>query len=200
MIKLKNIAYRILSERIDEEDLWEMYSDMIETVIQEFQSKKYKSQPWPLVKYSTVKRVWSDFMKNGFVRDEDLVEDIASSFIQSYLKLSVNTFLLGHTSSDPSEEFEERGMSEDDVEEFYDWTDIIDKNGYITYRLSDYALDKLHPIIVKIINANTAEEKLLKCDQLLNVIHMRSDLSSWFVEGGKRSLDDLAGYTKGEEL
>jgi len=46
------------------------------------------------------------------------------------------------------------------------------------------------------IKEKNSEKRLLIADAMLNVIHMRGDLSAMFVYGGKSSLDDLAGYVK----
>ena len=41
--------------------------------------------------------------------------------------------------------------------------------------------------------AKTPEEKIVIIDQILNVAHQRSDLASWFIEGGSYSLSKLSG-------
>lgn len=54
----------------------------------------------------------------------------------------------------------------------------------------------------KAMTADTDEEILYAIDKFLNVIHMRSDLSAWFVEGGQKTLLDIAnqgGYYEEED-
>jgi hypothetical protein len=34
---------------------------------------------------------------------------------------------------------------------------------------------------------------------MLNVLHQRSDIANWFVEGGSHALAQLSGYDRGEE-
>ena len=60
------------------------------------------------------------------------------------------------------------------------------------WRISDYALSKLVNGCMELMYAKTPEEKLMKIDWILNVIHMRSDIAGWFVEGGSQTLDELA--------
>jgi len=41
--------------------------------------------------------------------------------------------------------------------------------------------------------AKSPEEKLVLLDQMLNVVHRRSDIANWFVEGGSHALSQLSG-------
>ena len=59
--------------------------------------------------------------------------------------------------------------------------------------VSDYGLPKLNDIAAKLMMAKTPEHQLLYVDQMLNVIHQRGDLSALFIEGGEKSLSQLAG-------
>jgi len=68
---------------------------------------------------------------------------------------------------------------------------LVDKNG--TWLISDYGLDKMEAIALQLLKNNLSpEEKLLLADQMLNVVHQRSDLAGWFVDGGRRTLDNLS--------
>ena len=62
------------------------------------------------------------------------------------------------------------------------------KGGFI----SDYGLEPLEKLLGQLLRANTPEEKLLIIDQMLNVVHWRSDIAQWFVEGGSQSLSKLS--------
>jgi GNAT superfamily N-acetyltransferase len=43
--------------------------------------------------------------------------------------------------------------------------------------------------------AKTAEQKLQTIDHMLSIVHQRSDLAGWFVEGGRKTLSQLAGFS-----
>lgn len=77
------------------------------------------------------------------------------------------------------------------IEDFYDWT--VDAEG--TDIMSDYGLKPLLDLLYQLHSSKekTPEERLLIIDQMLNVAHQRSDLASWFVVGGSRALNKLAG-------
>ena len=119
------------------------------------------------------------------------MHDIAQQMIETTFKLGANTLLMGHTPSDPSEDFEEYGITtEEQKEAFYDYA--TDEDG--TYRLSDYGLKPLEEFAFQLYTqATTPEEQLLIVDKMLNVVHQRSDLSKWYIEGGFTSLNELAG-------
>jgi hypothetical protein len=59
--------------------------------------------------------------------------------------------------------------------------------------ISDYGLEPLMKLLVKLLRSTTPEEKLLVIDRMLNVVHQRSDIAEWFVEGGSQALSQLSG-------
>ena len=63
--------------------------------------------------------------------------------------------------------------------------------------ISDYALDPLMDLAFKLNKEKNAEKKIVLMDRMLNIIHQRSDIAAWFVQGGRDSLMKLSGY--GEE-
>jgi hypothetical protein len=58
--------------------------------------------------------------------------------------------------------------------------------------ISDYGLEPLEQLLNQLLHAGSPEEKLLIIDQMLNVVHQRSDIAEWFVEGGSQSLSKLS--------
>jgi len=129
-------------------------------------------------------------MRFGFVRDERGVEDMVENFIDKIVTLDASTTLLGHTPGSPQEIIEgfELTYHESIYEHMCDY--MCTKDG--THYLSDYGLKPLQALAGKLLEATTAEEKLLLLDRVLNVVHQRSDLASWFVRGGRDMLDKLS--------
>ena len=66
--------------------------------------------------------------------------------------------------------------------------------------ISDYGLNPLLTLLGKLLRSEVAEESLVIIDKMLNVVHMRSDIASWFVEGGSDALSSLSGYTGKKEM
>lgn len=147
-----------------------------------------EQQEWDLVKAKRIKKIWRDYAKLGFVRDERGLEQIENQIIENMLKLEVNNILSGHHQMRPDEDtMEEYGVTQDMLNYTRYYEDL--KVGQL--RISDYGIDKLWPLAVKLRLAKTPEEKLGLIDQMLNVIHMRSDLPAWFIEGGTKTLIQL---------
>ncbi len=68
-----------------------------------------------------------------------------------------------------------------------------DPEGKMGGFISDYGLKPLEELLVELLRTTTPEEKLLIIDRMLNVVHQRSDIANWFVEGGSRALAQLSG-------
>lgn len=174
-------------------DLFEKLDEIRSQILSDFLRHKQmgiKSQPWKVVPFARLKKIWEDYIRLGFVRDEkglDLIEAIIQNNI---LKLYANTELVGHTSSNPDEYFDEYEYSEEDKNDFYDY---IDK--YTDYGFDDFGGRRLGLItlLMQLRRATTPEQRLVIIDQILNVTHWTSDLAAWFVEGGSSSLAQLSG-------
>jgi hypothetical protein len=174
-------------------DLYEKYDEVKRDILYGFlnnNKRGIKKQPWQVIPFGRLKKIWEDFMRLGFVRDVNGLEMIENIVQYNILKLYVNTELVGHTSHNPDEDFEEAGFTDQDKEAFYDYID----------KFSDYAFDDfggrrpgLTTLLARLRKARTSEEKVPIIDQILNVIHQSSDLASWFVEGGSTSLSQLSG-------
>jgi hypothetical protein len=153
-------------------------------------SKGEDLYPWTPYSITRAKKIWRDYMRFGFVRDERGVEDMVENFVDKIVTLDASTTLLGHTPQNPQEIIEgfELAYFESIHDHLCDY--LCDKDG--THYISDYGLKPLQEIAGKLLDASTVEEKLLLLDRVLNVVHQRSDLSSWFVRGGRAMLDELS--------
>ena len=153
----------------------------------------YKSsQPnrWRVVPANLLLTTWRNWQKLGFVRSEKAIDAIASRFYKNTILIAINNEISGHESIDPKSILEEY-FEEDEMEDFVDWA-IECETGW---RISDYGIDKLVNYSCLFEDASTPEEKLQICDAILNVTHQRSDLASWFVEGGTRTMSELSDAT-----
>ncbi len=198
MIKLTQLLEEAfnLNEHLDGYEFEDFYTEEENNIFSEFKHRKkynYVRQPWPVVKFDDLKRVWEEYMKLGFVRNEKLLNTIAERIVRCYVRLEINTMLLEHTSYDPDETFEQYGIiSEKEKDRFYDWID--DEHG--SYRLSDYGLEPIGKQVKIILDTDKPEDRLQAIDRILNVIHMRSDMAANFVEGGSQNLSRLSGLIK----
>jgi len=183
-------------------DAHETYNDYrrnaLYSLMEDLLNKKLKNpkQVFKLAPIARINKIWTDFSKTGLVRDEAGLKMIGEIFIENIAMLAINTELAGHGTSDPYylvQEFNEK-ISRKQAEKILDsdrFTNYIeDYNGQL--RISDYGLPKLEKLAWKYLaQDNTAEERLITLDMMLNVVHQRSDLSRLFVQGGSASLDNL---------
>lgn len=214
------MTFKILLEEIkDEQDslmeLYELLGETKQNIMSEFwlaltqekpQTCDMKSrQKWEVIPFSTIERQWNEFMRYGSVKPNYIktIESIEKLIISNILKVETNTLLGGHTSTNPKEEWEEffgdNGVPKN-MENYYKklindycyFGDFIEEpSGQM--RISDYAMDKLLKSAIELKNATTPESKLAKIDRIFNIVHQRSDIAAWFVEGGSKSLSKLSG-------
>lgn len=200
MIKLKSLINEL--EWTDKEyDFYESMEDTITDVLHEFLRRKSPDelQPWRVIKFNRLNKIWNDFVKMGVVRDERGMDEIEAIILTNILKIYANTVITGHTQLRSDEYWEDvmpgwRSKSKEEKEKLEeDFVNYIYDEKAGQYRISDYAMDKLFALASKLLRQNEYDQKLYIIDRILNIVHQRSDLASWFVEGGRRSLSRLSG-------
>ena len=150
-------------------------------------------QPWKVFPSARLKKIYADFMKLGFVRDESGLNKLADLICENIFKLNANTIFMGHTPYDPVEMLNDQmdeGISNDAFDGFEDY--IID-NDYGQWRISDYAMQPLMEDAYRILAAENTTDRIIAVDRALNRIHQRSDIAKFFVDGGTATLNQLAG-------
>ncbi len=154
-----------------------------------------KEQPWTYIPFPRVKRIWGDYARLGFVRDDKGMDKIADIAYESIAKVYANTVLCGHDTWLPEEMLEDYELDRDS---WYDlmgdsyYFDHKEENGWVQLRISDYAMKALSQCAVSLLSDQTAERKLRLVDGIFNIIHQRSDIASWFVKGGSDKLMELS--------
>lgn len=146
---------------------------------------------WYPMKINRLRKIWTDYARFGIVRDENGIDEIVEVFTDKVIQIDINTMLYGHTPADPISVIEdsiERQISEEELEKIQAYVED-DKGNWI---ISDYGLPKLQKILLNLLTETDYASKLLLIDQMLNVVHMRSDLASWFIEGGREALEELS--------
>ncbi len=174
------------------DDYYENYRDLISDQVRDFNKSEIGDrQPWRLIPAERLSKIWKDSAKMGFVRDIKGLQMIEDIIIENIKKIEVNTMLMEHSEIKPDSYLEEIGAEpiNETKERFYgDWA--VDNKG--AFRISDYALDALTNGALLLMQANSPEEKLVIIDRILNVVHQRSNLAEWFIEGGNRALYELS--------
>ncbi len=267
---IKEECVKFLSETYDDDDIAYSYfekkdvikDDLLNDFLYHNNADFTKHVPWRVIPYPRLKKIWEDYMRYGFVRDEQGLDMIVNLMINNTIKVGVFTELAEHTNSGPDDDYEEYfGKFIDDqlicifekpidknqlkipfddpkkgyeksietskcnttihpyvkefVEEKYnpDNMDLSDIRGILMDELtgkffdyymsdpegkmggfvSDYGLRPLEELLNELLRAKEDSEKIMLVDRMLNVVHQRSDIANWFVEGGSRALEQLSG-------
>ena len=194
------LSENIIKEYYDDDimyDLFEKRDEIMRDTINGFMnSKKGDRQFWQLISFPRLKKIWEDAAKMNFVRDEKGLEMIKKQIITNLIKLDVNTEIMGHTQALPTDEIEDSGYSMEEFDNKMNDDDFsVDyfNDGSGQYRLSDYGLKPLWEIAQKLVRETNDIKKIMYIDQMLNVVHMRSDMANNFVQGGSEALSQLSG-------
>lgn len=83
-------------------------------------------------------------------------------------------------------------------DKFHDYY-MEDSNNNMGGFITDYALQPLLKLLSELKKQTKPEDILVTIDKILNVVHQRSDVALWFIEGGSNSLNKLSGYDNTEE-
>lgn len=198
--EINSFITKKLIKEWDYDDDWihDLYAErdeiMRDTINNVMTKPKGVRQQWSVIPFPRLKKIWEDAAKHGVVRDTKGLQEIQDRMIRNLLKLDINTELMGHSDNGS------RGAHEMIEDEGYTPEEFEDKVGYGEYftdpatgqwRLSDYALKPLWKYAEQLIKEKNPIKKIQYIDQMLNVVHMRSDVAGLFVQGGAASLDLL---------
>lgn len=84
------------------------------------------------------------------------------------------------------------------TEEEYETVEkAVEDYHFFTYNnadlISDYGLPVLLDLLPELYHATDSEEILRASDKIFNVVHQRSDLAGFFIEGGSNTLYQMSG-------
>lgn len=173
--------------------IYDYEDEIVERILDDF-AKKAERQPWKPIKTERLAQICRSYARDGVIRDEQGLIDIAEWFIHLVAVLYVNTVLWGHTMRSPNDylqQYTDQDIDADgeEFEEFFD--DYISDPDTGQWIISDYALGPLCDVCYEMSHCTDAEELFRQLSKGLNIVHMRGDLSKWFVEGGKYRLTEL---------
>jgi hypothetical protein len=169
-------------------ELFERQDEMLGRMVDEWRGSDDPIAPWKVVPAGKLLRLWREAATLGFVRDEAAVERIADRLVENVLRIAVNNVISGHCTSSPEDAMDEH-LPPEEQEAFVDWAIGTETGGW---RISDYGISALFHLAALLSETHDPMEKIVVMDRMLNVSHPRSDLASWLVEGGTRTLDELA--------
>jgi len=110
--KIEN-APPLLNEEFTYEDYYESFRNLTNSVVFDFlfdNNEDYtKRIPWITVPFNMLKRLWDDYMRFGYVSDNNLnlLDKVERRIYRNIILLGVLTYLAGHTTDSPDENLDE---------------------------------------------------------------------------------------------
>ena len=191
-------------------DFWDI-SYVFDT-IQEFlqdNSQGITKKRWKLIPFEQYRNALIEFVRYGeFMRfPTKYIDQWADIVTNNTLTIQACTELAGHTQYFPFEEFCDAFGFDNESEEyekyygnfdacseyldevgFYDWAILPDG----TDAISDYGMEPLYKLIQELEETSTPEQKIVVINKIMDVWHMRGDLSSAFIQGGSKALSQIS--------
>jgi hypothetical protein len=184
------------------------YYDIKSELEQEFQNGQPR-QSWTLVPARKILSVWMQYGKYGRVNEQDLL-DIWSIVQENIIKICINSdirdgrdlTIFGQANEDTGEDREYNDITEEEWDRFFEF--ISDGSNASYGRGADpasgharYSDGSNH--LARLWRAAEAveqePEKLLwAIDKILNFVHGIGNMAGWFVEGGVKTLNQIADY------
>jgi hypothetical protein len=197
---------------------WEMYWDLrqriAERILNDFLTNPQGHLALQRIPKAALTKVWGEYAKYGREPDPELVDKLCMMMVKGIATLRVCTQLQGHTDDglgyhevfddvfEWSRDEVDARVSEDDLYQYLvvDVGDSPDRSDTIEM-LSDYGLRPLESLVGALLNDSLEPvQRLMVLDRALNVIHQRSDLSAFFIEGGKQTLLYIANFIQSSVL
>lgn len=144
-----------------------------EEILEQFKSGLRK-QPWTLIKAHRLKRLYQDWSR-GIV-DKELLEDCLSIAIENLQKIIVNGQI----------NYESGEITDDKIDRWIEFIEDEYGDGRYTEEIERFKL-----LLVKLIYAETDEQKMIALDTALGTFHGAGGIAQWFVKSGGRTLDEI---------
>jgi hypothetical protein len=115
---------------------------------------------------------------------------------QEPCEVQINTYIQEFVTNLYADEVKEQDIRNkvyENITEKFTWYYAEDPKEGQAY-ISDYGMQPLLTLVQELRKETKPEDKLVTIDKMLNVVHPRSDMAGWFVEGGSSSLSKLSGY------
>lgn len=150
---------------------------------------------WKVINANRAKKIWADYGKLGFIRDEKGINQIKDILIHNTIKLHLTNAICGHDRFYPQDEWE---YSHDMTPEQRKKIDeVVEDYHFFTYNgqdlISDYGLPQLEKYLPELYKTQDSEEILRIADKMLNIVHQRNDLAGFFIQGGTSTLNQMSG-------
>lgn len=160
--------------------------------------KKGRKLTYSRIKPLQLKLAWESYMRMGVVLRPNIIDSIQEIVVYNTCILSICTACMGHDTyngiDDLVSTYELNGYQKRKLRYVFEswsaWSFATFSNNQPL--LSDFAFNRLNPLVISLIQEEVYEKKILILDRILNVVHQRSDLAELYVEGGSNTLSILS--------
>jgi hypothetical protein len=201
--QFKRIVQIISEEITNVDDFYEMMNETEYEVFMKLKDKKKIS--FKKINTEQYSRALNEFMTYGKLMRFPLryVYEFKEICLRNIILLNTFTNIFGHSSYFPFDVFYDVFPIPEE-EQNYDFSDAyeyLENHGMDEYLpvfsngqplLSDYGLKPLSKLATELIPITNPEEILVLINRILDVAHMRSDLSEIFIEGGQKTLTQIS--------
>lgn len=175
----------------------------------------------PLINPSMYKKALDEFVKYGYINKfpTKYIYQWFGIIMKNTAILRSTTEIAGHSDYSPFDDFydyffnedgvdnngvswedflQQHGLTEDD--RYEGMTEYLDEVGFYdkmylpdgSSAWSDFGIEPIEKLIAKYNDNLSAEEVLVLINKILDIYHMRGDLSSMFIEGGSKTLTKIS--------
>ena len=192
--------YSLIETAYNNNSLYELFNEF-----EMDKSKGVQHKKWNLIPKEPYWNALTNYMQYGeaFRTPERLIDGWLELIAENTVILSHMTEIFGHSMSYPTDElidifFYER---EDEAPQDYEgWCEFLEELGFFDWcvlpdgsdAISDYGIEPIFKILNTLKSDATKGEKLIAINRCLDVVHCRGDLSSAFIEGGKKTCSEIS--------
>lgn len=201
--KKKNILkedYSLIENAYNNNSLYGLFNEF-----EMDKSKGVQHKKWNLIPKEPYWNALTNYMQYGeaFRTPERLIDSWLELIAENTVTLSHMTEIFGHSMCYPTDElidifFYER---EDEAPQDYEgWCEFLEELGFFDWcilpdgsdAISDYGIEPIFKILNNLKSDATKGEKLIAVNRCLDIVHCRGDLSSAFIEGGRKTCSEIS--------
>lgn len=147
-------------------------------------------QVWDLVSVDVIRPVWEHYVSTGHVRESHygILTDAFDKTLYNAIVLRFNYDC--YDMRIDSEMLDDYGLTRDQLDS--EWVEYITNSETRQVRISDFGMRPVDEALSEAFRGDTPEVMIRSVDRIFQIVHMQSDLSAMFVEGGSKALSGLS--------
>lgn len=185
----------------------EAYNAQLERDMEALRASGRFRMRWNLIPADAYRRALESFMRDGpeaFRFSGEVIRGWLRSVVENLSKLHVTTMLSGHEQYADEDAVRDfffgDGGGDEVIHDYHSMYDFLDARGFGMWAvlpdgsdaISDYGMKPIANILEALPDEPSPAEMIVALNRCLDVVHCRGDLSSAFIEGGRRTLSAIS--------